>query len=192
VSPRAGLDRAAVVRAAAALADADGPVAVSLARVADELGVRTPSLYNHVTGLDGLRRELALLGLRELRADLERAVAGMRGDAAIIALADAYRAFAHRRPGLYAATLRAAAANDRELTDAGAKLVELVLSVLTGSGLQDDDALHAVRAFRSVAHGFVALEAAGGFALALDRDESYRRLVRVFIDGLQRAEREKR
>ncbi len=190
MSPRAGLDRAAVVRAAAALADAEGPAAVSLARVADELGVRTPSLYNHVAGLDGLRRELALLGLRELTAELEGAVAGTRGDAALVALADAYRAFAHRRPGLYAATLRAAAAGDAELAEVSAKLIELVLRALTGRGLADDDALHAVRGFRSVVHGFVALEAAGGFALALDRNESYQRLVRTFIDGFRRAQAE--
>ena len=189
MSPRAGLDRAAVVRAAAALADAEGPAAVSLARVADELGVRTPSLYNHVAGLDGLRRELALLGLRELTAELEGAVAGTRGDAALVALADAYRAFAHRRPGLYAATLRAAA-GDAELAEVSAKLIELVLRALTGRGLADDDALHAVRGFRSVVHGFVALEAAGGFALALDRNESYQRLVRTFIDGFRRAQAE--
>ena len=61
--PRRGLDRAAVVEAAAALADEVGLDGLTLAGVAERLGVRSPSLFNHLpNGLEGLRRELALLG----------------------------------------------------------------------------------------------------------------------------------
>jgi AcrR family transcriptional regulator len=42
--PRVGLDSEAVVSAAAELADAEGLDAVTLARVAGRLGVRSPSL----------------------------------------------------------------------------------------------------------------------------------------------------
>jgi AcrR family transcriptional regulator len=57
--PRRGLDAERVVDAAAQLADAHGLQAVTLARVAGELGVRAPSLYNHVEGRDGLLRAVA-------------------------------------------------------------------------------------------------------------------------------------
>ena len=43
--PRAGLDRAKVTAVAAALLDQEGADSLSLARVADELGVKSPSLY---------------------------------------------------------------------------------------------------------------------------------------------------
>ena len=56
--PRRGLDRARVVAAAGDIADAEGLEAVTLARVAQQLGVRSPSLYNHVAGRDGLLRAL--------------------------------------------------------------------------------------------------------------------------------------
>src|SRR6185437_527132 len=45
---RAGLSTAAVVAAAAEIADAEGLDRLTLARVAAAAGVRTPSLYNHV------------------------------------------------------------------------------------------------------------------------------------------------
>ena len=45
---RAGLDADAVVAAAAQLADADGLEALTLARLAAVLGIRSPSLYAHV------------------------------------------------------------------------------------------------------------------------------------------------
>jgi AcrR family transcriptional regulator len=92
--PRAGLDPDAVVASAAALADAEGLDALTLARVAADLGIRSPSLYAHVDGLPDLRRRLAARGARELASALTAAAAGRaRGDA-LRAIADVYRAYA--------------------------------------------------------------------------------------------------
>lgn len=180
-----GIDRAQVITTAATLADEHGLDQLTLALVASRLGVRLPSLYNHVAGLPGLRRDLALLGLRDLARQLNQAAIGKAGDDALQALGLAYRTFARTHPGLYAATIRAPAADDQEWQAAGTEVVTIVLAVLAGYQLADDDALHAVRAFRSVVHGFVALEASGGFGLPLDLDESYRRLLHGFIVGLR-------
>ena len=46
--------------------------------------------------------------------------------------------------------------------------------------------IHAIRGLRALLHGFVALEAAGGFAMPQDLDESYRRMVDGFAAGLAR------
>ncbi len=67
------------MREAAALADAEGLAALTLARLAARFGVRAPSLYNHVSGLEALHRELALLGLRELGERLARGPATAYG-----------------------------------------------------------------------------------------------------------------
>ncbi len=134
--PRAGIDRAAVVAAAAEMADADGLDSVTLARLAGRFGVRPPSLYNHVAGAEGLRRELALLGLRELSANLTRATIGRAGAEAVLALAEAYRAFARRRPGLYAAALVAPpTVGDTELEAASATVLEIVIATLAAYAL---------------------------------------------------------
>jgi AcrR family transcriptional regulator len=189
LSPRAGLDRAAVAKGAAALADEEGFERLSLARLAERLGVRPPSLYNHVAGLEGVRRELALLGTRELGERLRRVAVGKTGDDALAAIAEAYRSFVKERPGLYAATLRASGSTDTpdpRLRAVEEEVVGVVLAVVASYGLQGDEALHAVRGLRSVVHGFATLEVAGGFGLALDTDESFRRLVRTFIGGLRR------
>jgi len=140
---RAGpsLDRTAVSAAAAELADREGLGGVTLATVAARLGVRTPSLYNHVAGLPGLRRELALLGLRELGQRMGRAVVGKADDRALEAIAHAYRAYAHEHPGVYAAAQQVPAAGDAAWEAAGAEVVGIVRAVLAGYGLEGDDAL---------------------------------------------------
>jgi AcrR family transcriptional regulator len=185
--PGPSLDRAAVAQAAAELADEAGLEGVTLGRVAAQLGVQPPSLYSHVAGLSGLRRELALVGLHELTRRLGRAAVGKAGDAALLALAHAYRDFAHEHPGVYAATLRAPEGSDAEWATAGEEVVGIVLAVLAGYGLEGDSGLHATRGLRSLLHGFVALEAAGGFGLPLSLDESFQRLLRIFIAGLHQS-----
>jgi len=84
-------------------------VAASLTDPATRFNVRTPSrthsLYNHVGGLGNLRRELTLLGLRELGQTFGRAAVGRETDAAMIAMAEAYHSFVKGHPGVYSAIL---------------------------------------------------------------------------------------
>jgi AcrR family transcriptional regulator len=184
--PRRGLDQAQVLDAAAAIADADGLEAVTVARVAQELGVRPPSLYNHVAGRDGLVRGIALRALRELGDAVREAAIGRAGDDAFAAFARAYRDYVAEHPGAYAATVRAPAPGDAEHTAAADAVVETARGVLRAWDLDGDDAVHAARALRSAVHGFVSLEAAGGFGLPADREESFDRLVGALAAGLRR------
>ena len=180
-----GIDRERVVAVAAELADEVGLDQLTLAQVAARLGVRLPSLYNHVEGLPGLRRELALRGLRQLLERLGGAAIGKSGDAAMLAVGLAYRRFVLELPGVYAATVRAPAPDDREVQQVSAAIVGVVLAVLEPYGLDEDAAIHAVRGLRSIAHGFATLELAGGFGIPLARDESYLRLLRAYVAGLR-------
>jgi AcrR family transcriptional regulator len=185
--PRVGLDSDAVVDAAARLADAEGLQAVTLARLAAELGVRSPSLYAHVVGLDDLHRRLATRGTRELAAELQEAAAGRAGTDALTAVAYSYRAYAAAHPGTYAALQKAPDPEDEEATAAATRVVGVVVAVLRGYGLEGDDAIHATRIVRSALHGFVTLQSTGGFGLSLDLDETFARLVRLLDHGLHTA-----
>ena len=183
---RARLDTAAVVQAAAEIADADGLEALTLARLAAALGVRSPSLYAHVDGLEDLRRRLGARGARELCAELGRAAAGRAGSDALGAVAHAYLNYAREHPGSYAAAQRARdLQGDDEAVGAATAVADVVLAVLRGYDLHDADAIHAARAIRVALHGFVSLEADGGFAIELSLDESFERLVAMLDRGLR-------
>jgi AcrR family transcriptional regulator len=180
-----GIDRARVVVVGAELADAVGLDGLTLAAVAARLNVKLPSLYNHVEGLPGLRRELALLGLRQLLERMSRAAIGKAEDAALLAVGQAYRTYILEHAGVYEATVRAPAPEDADLRQVSQAIIEVVLAVLEPYGLDGEAAIHAVRGFRSIVHGFATLELAGGFGMPLDRDESFLRLLRAFIAGLR-------
>jgi len=99
MSPRQGLDRGALLSAAAQLADSDGFQALTLAALAQRLDVRSPSLYNHISGLPGLRQEMALMSVQQLSRALTAAIADRTGDDAIQAIAAAYIGFVREHPG---------------------------------------------------------------------------------------------
>jgi AcrR family transcriptional regulator len=185
---RAGLDREQVLAAAAELADTKGLEGLTLGRLAQRLGIKTPSLYNHVAGLPDVQAELSLGAKRSLGAQLARAAVGKASDDAVIAVANAFRAFIKEHPARYALTVRASSADDPLAAEAKAadmEVVEIVLAVLSAYGLSGEQAVHAVRGLRSVAHGFSTLELTGGFGLPLDADESFRILCQTWVAGLR-------
>jgi AcrR family transcriptional regulator len=175
-----------VVAEAAALTDERGIQALSLAPLAERLGVRVPSLYKHVGGLDDLHRRLALAGLRDLAEELGAATVGRSGGGAVRAWAPAWRGDAQAHPGRYGAIQRAPDPDDTELLAAATRLTELVFAILRGYGLDAEQTVHATRAVRCALHGFVTLEAAGGFGLPQGVDDSYARLVALLDSGLSR------
>jgi AcrR family transcriptional regulator len=189
---KARLDTATVVQAAVELIEAEGLEALSLGRLARQLDVQTPSLYNHIDGLSGLQRELALISTRGLGEAMGNAAIGKSGPDAVLALAEAYRAYVKDHTGLYMTGLRSSGLQspiDVELQAAQERVVQIVLVVVGSFGLHGEAALHAVRGLRSIVHGFATLEVAGGFGLPLDCDQSFQQLVKMFVTGLQETSR---
>lgn len=185
MSRRAGLDQASVIEAAARLIDEEGLEQLSLGRLAERLGVRVPSLYNHVAGLPGLKRVLTIYCLRDLLARITQVVIGKAGSTAIIAFADAYRDYARCTPGRYALTLQAPDPDDPQAQALAKQLVDVVRAVLASYRLNEEEAIHAIRSLRSIVHGFVSLEIMGGFGIPIDQQVSFRWLIELFIAGLQ-------
>lgn len=188
MATRTRLTKTAVVQAAAELINAEGSDALSLNRLAEKLDIRTPSLYNHVDGLPGLQRELAVMNAKLIADRLSEAAVGKSGTELFIDVAQAFRNYVKEYPGLYMSTLRSSgnqAVQDQNLMHEEERAVKIGLVVMASLGLQGEDAIHALRAFRSMVHGFATLEVAGGFGMPQDCEESFRRLVQALAAGLQ-------
>lgn len=185
MSTRIKLDRPTIVTAAAAIADLNGLENVTLTAVANRLGVRKPSLYNHINGLPDLRGQLAIWGTNQLKTRISEAAIGKANQDAIHAIANAYRLFAHQRPGLYRAILSSPDRQNMDLKAAIQSMMAVISTVLEPYGLVSSDKTHAIRGLSSLMHGFVALEAEGWFVMPIDQEESYHRLINTFIHGLE-------
>ncbi|HKD77845.1 MAG TPA: TetR-like C-terminal domain-containing protein [Ktedonobacterales bacterium] len=204
------IDRAAVIEAAAQLVDEVGPEGgagtgtglgpdhptsggplgpvpiayLSLTSVAERLDVRVPSLYNHIASLEDLQLGIAAYSLDQITDAIRDAVIGKSGDDAVRALATVYRSYAKAHPGCYVMVNALTTLDHPELLEKGHVFTYVIVAALSAYHLDTADAIHAIRAFRSMMHGFIMLEVAKGFGLPYDLDETYRRITELFIAGL--------
>ncbi|MEV8292090.1 TetR/AcrR family transcriptional regulator [Streptomyces rochei] len=188
--PRAGLTTDRVVAAAADLADATGFDNVTVSALARHFGVKDASLYTHVRNLRDLRVRVALLAGGELIDEIAAAVAGRAGKEALAAFAGAYRSYALRHPGRYAATqIRM----DQSLvadSPALRRTAEITHGMLRAYGLTEPDLTDAVRLLRSTFHGYCSLEATGGFGAPRDVRASWDKVVEALHVALTHWPRE--
>jgi AcrR family transcriptional regulator len=185
---KAGITVENVVAAAVAIADRDGLEAATLTAVAGELGIKTPSLYNHVEGRSGMRRLLAMHSSELLLKTFEEAIGDLKGSEALRSIARADREFARDHPGLYDSFLPAPKPDeDTELYEAMAEPVFLVAHVLLDMGIPQSEAIHLIRALRALLHGFLDLEAKEGFGMPVGIDASFDASVELIIGGIEAA-----
>lgn len=182
---KAGISLGDIVEAAAEIADRDGLAAASLSAVAAELAIKTPSLYNHVAGLPGLRRQLALHAAGELGDVIAEAAAGHEPREAIRSAGIAYREWATEHSGLYESLLPAASpTDDPELYEAMAVPVRTLLAEFEQFGFTADQAIHLIRGLRAMLHGFVDLERQAGFGMPVDLDVSFNVALDLMLDRI--------
>lgn len=175
-----GLSRERVIEAAAALLDAHGPGALTIARLADACGVRGPSLYKHVVDLSDVEVALTLRTYDALVDALTATDAPHPADAAL-AFARAWRVFAHAHPGLYTLASRTHVRGDAAVIAAGGRVLDVLLARVRPLVSTDADAVHLARALRALVHGFVTLELADGYGLPTDVDVSFDAAVRRLL-----------
>jgi AcrR family transcriptional regulator len=174
---RAGLSELVVIEEAERLVDEVGLAGLRQADLAARLGVRQPSLYKHIQSSDGIVRSISIRAKNELEYVLARAAVGRERADALNAISNAYRAWALEHPGRYATIQRVPTPGDAEDEAASVSVLQVVLDVLAGYELADDDAIDAARAWRSALHGFITLESGSGFGLPVDVDRSFERMV---------------
>jgi AcrR family transcriptional regulator len=147
---RPGLTAPTIAAAAVAIADADGLDAISMRRLAAELGVSTMAAYRHVSGKDDVL---------ELMADLVYGEVDIPGDAdwreTMRAFARGVRALGLKHPWL---TQLSAPQAVSELTPSRLALEERALASLAGLGLDADTAMSVYRTVTVFAHGAIRAE----------------------------------
>lgn len=184
--PRARLTPASVTKAGADLVDEIGFEHLSMGLLAERLGVKTPSLYKHVTSQADLAHRIAVLAMTELADAIRDATQGRGGSDALAAGAQAMRMYVRKHPGRNAAgnAARRTGADD-PLIPAVDRLLASWTAMLRGYRLDSGQQIHALRMLRSMLHGFATLEAAGGFQIDTDVDESFTWMINFLDHGLQ-------
>ena len=159
--------REEVVDAAERILESEGLDAITMRRLAAELGVQAPSLYKHVRAKAEIEAALQERALLQLADALGAAEDGIRG------LGRAYRGWALAHPGLYAVSAQRPLHRDR--LPAGVE--DAAAAPLMAAARGDVDL---ARALWGLAHGLVSLELADRFPPGADLDAAWAAGVRAF------------
>ncbi|MBI2704894.1 MAG: WHG domain-containing protein [Actinobacteria bacterium] len=177
---RRRLDHQRVLEAAEKLVDERGWDQLTMAGLAGTLGVKVPSLYNHVESLDALRGELQVRAMEQLSAELAAAAMGRTGSAGVADLAGVLRSFVQRAPQRYQGIVRHPV-DRKALLAASAGANDALLAVLRSYGLDEATAFDSVLAMFACLHGFMVLESSGFFGEISDADNVFRMVVAAAV-----------
>lgn len=180
------LSRDVIVNAALTFLDREGWDALTINALAAQLGTKGPSLYNHVSSLDDLRRSVRKRVVGDIIGMLGTVGQGRTRDDAVLVMAGAYRSYAHHHPGRYSAFTRMplAGGDDPEFTAVARETAEPILAVLASYGLEGEDAFYAALEFWAALHGFVLLEMTGVMA-GIDVDAVFSDMVLRLATGMR-------
>ena len=192
----------AILDAAARILETGGLDALTMQAVAAEVGVRAPSLYKRVRDRAALVQGVQESASAELGAALRDVAKGKDPRADLLAMADTFRAFAHRRSGAYGLLFAALPDDMRVAPETNQAAVAPVITAIaalqtrgaknkhggrgakTGAKAAGDPPLEAARLFVAFAHGFVSMELAGAFRLGGDVDRAWRTGVATIVDAV--------
>lgn len=154
-----------IVAVARTLLAAEGPGALTMRRLAAELGIQAPSIYKHLPDKQALENALISTAFEEQAVLFERA---LKKPEPIRALAAAYRSYARKNPHLY--RLMTDRPLDREHLTPGVedRAAAPIIAALGG----DRDLARAIFAF---AHGMTILELNDRFPPDADLDAAWQR-----------------
>jgi AcrR family transcriptional regulator len=173
----------AVLSAAANLVEEQGYCSLNISSLANALGVKPPSLYNHFKGIGDVWGQLVSVLLSRIEVAVRNAAVGRSEEAAVREIAYTYRRFAHEHGELYHALANAVSIDG---SSALASFASTLRQVLHPFELKQADETDFIRIFRAALHGFVSLENAGFFQNAeRTADETFDALVNSQILILQ-------
>ncbi len=175
-----------IIEFAADIADEKGIENLTLKSLANEVGIKPPSLYKHFKGgIDELNKELMLYGWHSLESEITKAAVGKAKDDAIIAVCYAYRNFVGRHKGLFEAMQWYNMYQSTEHLQATQGAVDVLFRVLDAYGLSEKQKVHCVRMLRGFLQGFCSVESHGGYGDPMPLDDTFDFALKTILNGIR-------
>ena len=183
---KVGLDKNTIIEAAANMADEIGVANVTLKVLAEELGIKSPSLYKHFSGgLDEVNKEMILYGWRILEADVTTAAIGKSHDDAIKAICFAYRKFVTEHKGVFEVMQWYNMYQSEEHLQASQGVISVIFRVLDAYGVTATQKVHIVRMLRGFLQGFSTIESHGGFGDSTPINDTFDFALNTILNGIR-------
>lgn len=183
-----------IYRSALSILEAEGPQAVSMRRIAAEVGITPMAIYHHFPSREALLDNIVNTEFERLAAFFRAPVKGSTAAARIVHVMDGYMDYALAHPRIFDYVFASPRPGARRFPDdfraRKSPTLNVTADALAGwmdSGeLRRDDIWELAMAFWAHVHGYLALYRAGRFNLAEDEFRKLvRRSLRRFFHGIK-------
>lgn len=186
--PRADMDKSIIVKKAAELANEIGLEKVTLKRLASDLNIKSPSLYNHINGLEDLQKEVMLYGWKQLEERVIEAAVCVTGYDALEAMGRTFYKYATENPGIFNAMLWYNKFQSDEMQDATKRIFSIVYKIFSTLNISQENCDHLIRTYRAFLEGYALLVNNRAFGHPLSIEESFEISLQVLIAGTKTLE----
>lgn len=178
------LTKEKIIEAAFSLADEISLNQVTFPKLAEKLGIKYPSLYNHFANMDNLKIEMTVYSLSKLNLKLMQRLIGKSGEAAIRELATVYKDFAFENKSAYGLYMSIPSTENKEVYNLARETSRIIRQVLEFYIKDEMRLIHKSRALRSLLHGFVSLYSFGYLQGEANLEESFQLMIDDFISSV--------
>lgn len=187
--PKTKISKEMVIKEAAHMANKIGIENLSLKTLAAELGVKSPSLYNHVDGLDDLKQQLMFYGWKEVEDKIIQSVIGLTGYDAIRSICYTFHEYATENQGVFSAMLWYNQFENEQAREVVSKMFSVFFNITKSLNISQDNCIHLVRMFRGFLEGFALLENHNAFGNTQLIKDSFELSIDILIEGTKKLER---
>ena len=185
---KGNIDDKVIIEAAAQISNRDGLEKLSLKAIAEELKIKSPSLYNHISGLEEVKEKLMIYGWKRMEEDIINSAVGISGYDALKSMCYAFFDYAVNNKGVFSAMLWYNKYENDEMNNATTKIFNLLYRILKPFNISKNNIEHIIRTLRSFLEGFSLLVNNNAFGSPISIKESFSLSLEIIISGIKSLE----
>lgn len=177
-----------ITQTAAALSNKVGLDNLSLKIIAEELNIKPPSLYNHISGLDDVKEKLMIYGWKQIENKMIDSAVGVSGYEALKNMCYAFYDYATNNKGIFSAMLWYNKYDNEEKNNSTTRLFHILFKIMKSLNISDNNINHTIRTLRSFLEGYSLLVNNNAFGNPLSIKESFDLSLEIIMNGIKALE----
>ena len=177
-----------IIQTSASIANKVGLSNLSLKIIAEELNIKSPSLYNHISSLEEIKQRLMVYGWKQMEEKMLDSAVGVSGYEALKNMCYAFYDYATNNKGVFTAMLWYNKYESVEKEKATTRLFNMIFKVMKPLDISDVNINHIIRTLRSFLEGFSLLVNNNSFGNPVSIKESFDLSLEIIMNGIKSLE----
>lgn len=177
-----------IIETAALISNKVGLENLSLKMIAEELNIKSPSLYNHISSLNNIKERLMIYGWKQIENKMIDSAVGVSGYEALKNMCHAFYDYTTNNKGVFTAMLWYNKYDNEEKENTTKRLFDMLFRVMKSLNINDDNINHTIRTLRSFLEGFSLLVNNNAFGNPISIKESFDLSLEIIMNGIQSLE----